>query len=87
MLSLITGVIDLLGGVGGLVEFKASLLASNGFAALALAYFAYDDLPVCYRYNPSTTLRRQQTGLLITQKPSTWRWCSRHNVLHILLFY
>ncbi|KAL9979721.1 hypothetical protein ACROYT_G017424 [Oculina patagonica] len=39
------GVIDILGGAGGLVEFKASLLASNGFAAMALAYFAYDDLP------------------------------------------
>ena len=36
---------DLLGGTGGLVEFKASLLASHGFAALALAYFGYDDLP------------------------------------------
>ena len=35
----------MLGGAGGLVEFKASLLASRGFAALALAYFAYDDLP------------------------------------------
>ena len=41
-----SGVIDLLGGAGGLVEFKASLLASRGFAALALAYLAYDDLPV-----------------------------------------
>jgi len=40
-----TGVIEMLGGAGGLVEFKASLLASHGFAALALAYFAYDDLP------------------------------------------
>ncbi|KAL9979722.1 hypothetical protein ACROYT_G017425 [Oculina patagonica] len=39
------GVIEMLGGAGGLVEFKASLLASHGFAALALAYFAYDDLP------------------------------------------
>ena len=36
----------MLGGAGGLVEFKASLLASNGFAALALAYVAYDNLPV-----------------------------------------
>lgn len=35
----------MLGGVGGLVEFKASLLASHGFAALALAYMGYDDLP------------------------------------------
>ena len=34
----------MLGGVGGLWEFKASLLASHGFAALALAYLAYDDI-------------------------------------------
>ncbi|XP_075415624.1 acyl-coenzyme A amino acid N-acyltransferase 2-like [Tenrec ecaudatus] len=39
------GVIDLFGGIGGLVEFRASLLATHGFAVLALAYFAYEDLP------------------------------------------
>ncbi|NXC36507.1 ACNT2 acyltransferase, partial [Campylorhamphus procurvoides] len=39
------GVIDLFGGAGGLIEFRAGLLASRGFAVLALAYFAYDDLP------------------------------------------
>ncbi|KAH0621094.1 hypothetical protein JD844_022121 [Phrynosoma platyrhinos] len=39
------GVIDLFGGSGGLFEFRASLLASKGFVVLALAYFAYDDLP------------------------------------------
>ncbi|XP_012576760.1 PREDICTED: bile acid-CoA:amino acid N-acyltransferase [Condylura cristata] len=39
------GIIDLFGGIGGLVEFRASLLASHGFATLALAYFAYEDLP------------------------------------------
>ncbi|KAJ6657109.1 hypothetical protein lerEdw1_002855 [Lerista edwardsae] len=39
------GVIDLFGGIGGLTEFRASLLASSGFAVLALAYFAYEDLP------------------------------------------
>lgn len=39
------GVVDLFGGTGGLVEFRASLLASHGFASLALAYFGYDDLP------------------------------------------
>ncbi|XP_004483374.2 acyl-coenzyme A amino acid N-acyltransferase 2-like isoform X1 [Dasypus novemcinctus] len=39
------GVIDLFGGIGGLVEFRASLLAAHGFAVLALAYFAYEDLP------------------------------------------
>uniref|UniRef100_A0A8C3FQU5 Bile acid-CoA:amino acid N-acyltransferase n=1 Tax=Chrysemys picta bellii TaxID=8478 RepID=A0A8C3FQU5_CHRPI len=39
------GLIDMFGLVGGLTEFRASLLASRGFAALALAYFAYEDLP------------------------------------------
>lgn len=39
------GVIDMFGTAGGLIEFKASLLASHGFAVLSLAYFAYDDLP------------------------------------------
>ncbi|XP_054440577.1 bile acid-CoA:amino acid N-acyltransferase [Pteronotus mesoamericanus] len=39
------GIIDLFGGVGGLIEFRASLLAAHGFAVLALAYFAYEDLP------------------------------------------
>ncbi|XP_077139240.1 acyl-coenzyme A amino acid N-acyltransferase 1-like [Ranitomeya variabilis] len=40
------GIIDMFGGVGGLLEFRSSLLASRGFASLALAYFAYDDLPM-----------------------------------------
>ena len=39
------GVIDVFGGSGGLFEFRAALLASHGFAALALAYFWFDDLP------------------------------------------
>ncbi|MBZ3870780.1 Acyl-coenzyme A amino acid N-acyltransferase 2 [Sciurus carolinensis] len=39
------GIIDLFGSTGGLVEFRASLLATHGFAVLALAYFAYEDLP------------------------------------------
>jgi dienelactone hydrolase len=33
------------GSGGGLQETTAALLASRGFAALALAYFAYEDLP------------------------------------------
>lgn len=33
------------GGIGGLLEYRAGLLAAHGFAVLALAYFAYDDLP------------------------------------------
>ena len=34
-----------MGTAAGLHEFKAALLASHGFAALALAYFGFDDLP------------------------------------------
>ena len=37
--------------MGGLVEFKAALLASHGFAALALAYIDYDDLPAFPPYH------------------------------------
>ncbi|XP_073475571.1 acyl-coenzyme A amino acid N-acyltransferase 1-like isoform X1 [Aquarana catesbeiana] len=44
------GVIDLFGGSGGLIEFRSSLLASCGFATLALAYFAYKDLPKTFDY-------------------------------------
>jgi len=39
------GVIVLSGSNGGVSESRAALLASHGFAAFALAYFAYDDLP------------------------------------------
>ncbi|KAM4877152.1 bile acid-CoA:amino acid N-acyltransferase-like [Thomomys bottae] len=39
------GVLDLFGGTGGLLEFRASLLASHGFVTLALAYHSYADLP------------------------------------------
>ncbi|KAG5855878.1 hypothetical protein ANANG_G00001560 [Anguilla anguilla] len=39
------GVIDLGGTAGGLLEYRACLLANYGFATMCLAYFAYDDLP------------------------------------------
>ena len=39
------GMIDIFGGAGGIIELRAALLASHGFAALALPYFNYDDLP------------------------------------------
>ncbi|XP_063889586.1 acyl-coenzyme A amino acid N-acyltransferase 2-like [Scylla paramamosain] len=38
-------VIDIFGGFGGLKEYRASMLASKGFACLAIAYFNYGDLP------------------------------------------
>ncbi|XP_078515787.1 acyl-coenzyme A thioesterase 1-like [Lissotriton helveticus] len=39
------GIIDIYGTGGGLPEYRASLLASRGFATLALAYYGYEDLP------------------------------------------
>ena len=45
------GVIDMFGGVGGLCEHRASLLASRGFAAFALPYTAFDDLPETLELN------------------------------------
>ncbi|XP_078693766.1 acyl-coenzyme A amino acid N-acyltransferase 1-like [Branchiostoma floridae x Branchiostoma belcheri] len=39
------GVLDLFGSTGGLAEYRAALLASRGFAVLALAFLAYEDLP------------------------------------------
>ncbi|XP_072485284.1 acyl-coenzyme A thioesterase 1-like [Notamacropus eugenii] len=39
------GIIDIFGAGGGLPEYRASLLAGHGFAVLALAYYAFEDLP------------------------------------------
>ena len=36
------------GSHGGLIEFRAALLASHGFLVLALAFYAYKDLPANY---------------------------------------
>jgi dienelactone hydrolase len=37
--------IDMFGTAGGLLEFRSALLASRGIASLALAFFAFEDLP------------------------------------------
>uniref|UniRef100_A0A8D2AXU1 Uncharacterized protein n=1 Tax=Sciurus vulgaris TaxID=55149 RepID=A0A8D2AXU1_SCIVU len=39
------GIMDLFGLGGGLLEYRASLLAGKGFAVMALAYYNHDDLP------------------------------------------
>ncbi|CAL1542548.1 unnamed protein product [Lymnaea stagnalis] len=39
------GVIDMFGANGGVIEYRAALLASRGFAALCLPYFKFKDLP------------------------------------------
>lgn len=38
-------ILDMFGAAGGLVEYRAALLARHGIMSLALAYFRYDDLP------------------------------------------
>jgi len=38
-------VIDLFGTAGGIMEFRAALLASHGIVCLSLPYFDYKDLP------------------------------------------
>nr|XP_034968613.1 acyl-coenzyme A thioesterase 1-like [Zootoca vivipara]XP_034968622.1 acyl-coenzyme A thioesterase 1-like [Zootoca vivipara] len=39
------GIIDISGTGGGLSEYRACLMANYGFVTLALAYYAYEDLP------------------------------------------
>ncbi|XP_078409232.1 peroxisomal succinyl-coenzyme A thioesterase-like isoform X2 [Cetorhinus maximus] len=39
-------VLDMWGGGGGLVEYRAALLASRGFATLALAYLDHKEVPL-----------------------------------------
>ncbi|XP_037688282.1 acyl-coenzyme A thioesterase 1-like [Choloepus didactylus] len=39
------GIVDISGMGGGLLEYRASLLAGKGFAVMALAYYDYEDLP------------------------------------------
>ncbi|KAG8429648.1 hypothetical protein GDO86_016187 [Hymenochirus boettgeri] len=39
------GVIEIQGTGGGLLDYKACLLANKGFVTLALAYYGYEDLP------------------------------------------
>lgn len=38
------GVIDMFGSAGGIMEMRAALLASHGFAVLSLPFFRYEDL-------------------------------------------
>ncbi|KAF4008213.1 hypothetical protein G4228_019878 [Cervus hanglu yarkandensis] len=39
------GIVDISAAGGGLLEYRASLLAGKGFAVMALAYYNYEDLP------------------------------------------
>ncbi|CAO2586861.1 Peroxisomal succinyl-coenzyme A thioesterase [Lemmus lemmus] len=42
------GIIDVFGVGGGLLEYRASLMANHGFATLALAFYDFEDLPKDY---------------------------------------
>jgi len=39
------GLVDMFGAVGGIMEFRAAMLASRGYAVLSLPFYAYKDLP------------------------------------------
>lgn len=54
------GVIVLGGSEGGLHELSAAFLASKGYAALALAYFSYEDLP---KYLQNIPLEYFESGI------------------------
>nr|XP_026257748.1 acyl-coenzyme A thioesterase 4 isoform X1 [Urocitellus parryii] len=43
--GLFPAIIDIYGVGGGLLEYRASLLAGHGFATLAVAFYDFDDLP------------------------------------------
>jgi hypothetical protein len=76
------GVLDMWGGGGGLVEYRAALLASHGFAAMALMYlfpdaqkaatigFHYIEVCICpifiWRYKRGIDLGTLKTTVLHT---------------------
>ncbi|XP_038075961.1 bile acid-CoA:amino acid N-acyltransferase-like [Patiria miniata] len=43
-------VIDMFGLAGGVIEYRAAMLASKGIVALALPYFSYEDLPRSFHH-------------------------------------
>ncbi|KAK7477484.1 hypothetical protein BaRGS_00031308 [Batillaria attramentaria] len=60
------GVIDMFGAAGGLMEIRASLMASHGFVTFALAFFRYKDLP------------RTETELQFDYFEEAVEWFSKH---------
>ncbi|XP_025104456.1 bile acid-CoA:amino acid N-acyltransferase-like [Pomacea canaliculata] len=60
------GVIDMYGGAGGLRDARAGLLATRGFAILALAYLKHQDLP------------EEITGIRLEYFQEAARWFSSH---------
>jgi hypothetical protein len=56
------GVIVLSSSEGGLNEYLAATLASDGFTTLALAYFNFEDCPISYARFRLNTSRELSTG-------------------------
>ncbi|KAM9654062.1 peroxisomal succinyl-coenzyme A thioesterase-like isoform X1 [Harpia harpyja] len=75
------GVIDMYGDEGGLIEFRSSLLATRGFAALSLPYFDFEDLPKVmkefkleYFEEAARFLRRHPKAKATTIKEALAKW-------------
>ncbi|XP_053880973.1 acyl-coenzyme A thioesterase 6 isoform X1 [Malaclemys terrapin pileata] len=75
------GVIDMFGDEGGLIEFRSSLLATRGFAALSLPYFDFEDLPTAmkdlhleYFEEAARFLQRHPKAKATTIKEALARW-------------
>ncbi|XP_075358953.1 acyl-coenzyme A thioesterase 3-like isoform X2 [Mycteria americana] len=75
------GVIDMYGDEGGLIEFRSSLLATHGFAALSLPYFDFEDLPKVmkefkleYFEEAARFLRRHPKAKATTIKEALAKW-------------
>ena len=63
----IAWVITLGGSGGGLSESRAQILASHGFASLALAYFREEDLPPVLKEIPLEYFKQRSSGLKNSQ--------------------
>lgn len=70
------GLIDLYGSGGGLVEYRASLLASRGFATLALAYMSFEDIPAMPEILELSYFEEAVNFLRKQQQVRDKLWCS-----------
>ena len=93
------GIIDIFGVGGGLLEYRASLLAGHGFATLALAYCSFEDLPKKFDtidldyFEEALCYMLQHTKVLVMSFIILFRSCREGVTLHspvpsaLILFY
>lgn len=70
------GLIDLYGSGGGLIEYRASLLASRGFVTLALAYMSFEDIPAMPKILELSYFEEAVNFLRKQQQVRDELWCS-----------